>query len=55
MINMHVDPFIVIERKLVFGFRNRVFLSDNSILLAITDFNTFHRSSLNLVWNLRLF
>ena len=55
MINMHVDPFIVIERKLVFGFRNRVFLSDNSILSAITDCNTFHRSSLNLVWNLRLF
>ena len=50
MLELNIDPFNVIERKLIYGFQRRLFLSDNDIVIAILASDIFYDSPLYKRW-----
>ena len=55
MINTGCDPFEVILRKSVYGFRARLFNSDNRLVSVLCDSFYFLNSSVASKWNSMLF
>ena len=55
MLKFNVDHLDVVLRKLLFGFRNRLLLCDNSIVQAIMCSLQFYSSSLFKTWDKILF
>ena len=51
MLKFNVDHLDVVLRKLLFGFRNRLLLCDNSIVQAIMCSLQFYSSSLFKTWD----
>ena len=50
MIDNNVDPFVVLRRKLVYGFRERVMSSRNKLVQAVTQSLFFVTSTINIAW-----
>ena len=55
MLKLNCDPLNTLIRKSVYGFRNRIIFSDNSILSAIVNSQHFHFCSLTSRWNFLLY
>ena len=55
MLAWSIDPFAVINRKLVFGLRKQVLLCDNFIVQTIVSSLHFYSSSLYKEWKRVLF
>ena len=51
MLKLNCDPLNVLIHKSVYGFRNIIILSDNSIFSAIVNSQHFHFCSLTSRWN----
>ena len=51
MIALTIDPFLVLERRFMHSFRNRLFLNDNPIIQCIVDYDFFYTSSMYKTWN----
>ena len=51
MIDVNIDPFEVMERKLVYGFRKRVLDCMNDVVACIAQSNFFYTSALYKRWN----
>ena len=55
LLMLHVDPYDVIYRKLVFSFRNRIFNCDNLLVKTIASSLHFYSTYLYNQWNKVLF
>ena len=54
-VTRHLNPFIVILRKLIVSFRTRILCSENSIIETVTNSLYFTFSTLTGRWNKMIF